>query len=151
MKANRLLAGLGLALAAFLLGSFPSGRLASVRGQPVSQAPRRAMISIYHVAPGRHLDFLKWQAQREAVATAAGLPPTQWYRHTDGDSWDYVTIGPVTTEEQDQKVDALAKQRGLTVGFGAGLEFRQFVSSHTDTFVEGPTSAADLVGMAAKR
>jgi len=113
--------------------------------------PKRALVAIYHIAPGKHLDFLKWQAQRGAIATAAGLPATQWYRHTDGDSWDFVSIGPVTTEEQDQKVDALARQRGLTSGFAASLEFRQLVSSHTDTFTEGPLTAAELVSMAQQR
>jgi hypothetical protein len=151
MKLNPLIASVALGLAALLPGSFPSTRLGSVHGQQTTQAPKRALISIYHVAPGKHLDFLKWQAQRDAIATAAGLSPTQWYRHTDGDSWDYLTIGPVTTDEQDQKVDALAKQRGLTSGFAASLEFRQFVSSHTDTFTEGPMAVADLVSMAGKR
>lgn len=151
MKTNRLIAGVALGLAALLPGSFPSERVASVQGQQATQAPKRALIAIFRIAPGKHLDFLKWQAQRDAVATAAGIPATQWYRHMNGDSWDYVSIGPVTTEAQDEKMDALAKQKGLTTGFAAGLEFRQFVSSHTDTFAEGPMTAAEMLSMAGTR
>ena len=128
-----------------------SASLALPQGSRAADAPGKALVALYRVAPGKHLDFLKWMAQRDAIATAAGLPATQWYRHVDGDSWDYVTIGPATTVEQDQKVDALAKQRGLSAGFAASLEFRQFVSSHTDTFAEGPMTAADMVSMAGSR
>lgn len=151
MKTNRLIAGVVLGLAALLPASFPSERLAPVQGQQATQAPKLALISIFRIAPGKHLDFLKWQAQRDAIATVAGLPATQWYRHMNGDSWDYVSIGPVTTDAQDQKVDALAKQRGLTTGFAASLEFRQFISSHTDTFAEGPLTAAEMVSTAGTR
>jgi hypothetical protein len=110
-----------------------------------AQEPPTALIGIYHIAPGKHLDFLRWQAAREAVATEAGIPATQWYAHTDGDSWDYISIGPDTTREQDDKADAIMKRKGLTTGFKASLEFRTMVSSHTDTFVRGPTTAAALV------
>src|SRR5438093_5959522 len=86
------------------------------------------MVTIYRVATGKHLDFLRWQATREAVDKEAGLPATQWYAHTDGDSWDYVSIGPDTTKEQDAKVQDLLKKKGYKSGFAGGLEFRQFVS-----------------------
>jgi hypothetical protein len=151
MKMNRLIAGVALGLVALLPASFPSGPAVFVQGQQATQAPKRALISIYRIAPGKHLDFLKWVAQRDAIATEAGLAPTQWYAHMNGDSWDYISIGPVTTDQQDQKVDALTKQRGLTTGFAASLEVRQFFSSHTDTFAEGPMSVAEMVSMAAKR
>jgi hypothetical protein len=105
----------------------------------------RARISLYRIAPGKHLDFLKWMAAREDVDKEAGIPATQWYAHTDGDDWDYVGVGPVTTAEQDKKSDEIAKKKGLTVGFAASLEFRQYVGSHSDTFAMGPTSATDLV------
>jgi tartrate dehydratase beta subunit/fumarate hydratase class I family protein len=63
----------------------------------------------------------------------------------DGDSWDYISIGPNTTREQDEKTDTILKRKGLTVGFKASLEFRTMISSHTDTFARGPTTAAALV------
>jgi hypothetical protein len=48
---------------------------------------------------------------------------------------------------EDRSTEATRK-RGRKTGFAAGLEFRTFVSSHTDTFAIGPVSAADLVSMA---
>jgi hypothetical protein len=41
-------------------------------------------------------------------------------------------------------------RKGFKTGFLAALEFRQFLAWHTDTFVIGPTSAAELVAQAAK-
>jgi hypothetical protein len=110
--------------------------------------PGRAIITIYRVAAGKHLDFLKWLAEQEAISREAGVPAAQLYSHTDGDSWDYLNISPVLTDAQQAKVDEAARKRGRKTGFAAGLEFRTFVSSHTDTFVIGPVSAADLVSMA---
>ena len=57
-------------------------------------------------------------------------------------------IAPALTEAQQAKVDALATKKGLKTGLQASLEFRQFVSSHTDTFVNGPTTATQLVQQA---
>ncbi len=112
--------------------------------------PPEAIVSTYLVAPGRHLEFLRWQAAQEAVRKEAGIAATQWYVHTNGDAWDYVAIGPVLTDEQNAKVDELSKKKGLSIGFKSSLEFRQFISHHTDTFTMGPVSAADLVAEAQK-
>jgi hypothetical protein len=121
--------------------------LASAQAEK-SGEPGKVIVSIYHVAPGKHLDFLKWMAAREAIDKEAGLAPVQWYVHTDGDSWDFVAISPERTDAEDNKLDELAKKKGLKIGFAAALEFRQFVSSHTDTFSRGPQTAADLVNAA---
>ena len=110
--------------------------------------PGRARISIYHVAPGKHLDFLKWMAAQDEVAKEAGVATVQLYAHIDGDSWDYVGIAPVTTPEQDKKLDEIAARKGQKTGLPASLEFRQLLASHTDTFAAGPTSASDLVAQA---
>ena len=61
--------------------------------------------------------------------------------HLDGDSWDYLGIAPVTTPAQDAALDAAAKTMGINVMRG-GIEMRKHVTSHTDTFVRGPTTAA---------
>lgn len=124
--------------------------LAAPRWTQSTTDPGRARIAIYEVAPGRHLDFLKWMAAREDVARAAGVPPTQLYAHLDGDRWDYLVIWPVTTPEQDRKMDEHAAAKGLKTGFPAALEFRELLSSHTDTYVAGPTTAAALVAAAGK-
>ena len=104
-----------------------------------------AIVSIYRVAPGKHLAFLKWMAAREAAASQAGAPATRWYRHLDGDSWDYVAIAPDHDAAIDAKADAIAKQQGLTVGMKAGLELRGLIASHTDTISAGPSTAAQMV------
>jgi len=125
--------------------------LAAPRWAQDKPEPGRARISIYHVAPGRHLDFLKWLAAREEVAKEAAVPAAQVYAHLDGDSWDYLMIWPVTTPEQDRKLDDVAARRGLKTGFAASLEFRQLLASHSDTFAAGPMTAAELVAAAAKQ
>jgi hypothetical protein len=152
MNAARLLAAAVAGMVGVAAMSVPSVCLA--QGTPTQQAapnPPTVIISIYRVAPGKHLDFLRFMAQSEARAKEAGVPAIQWYAHLDGDSWDYVGIGPVTTPEQDMRVEAISKQRGLPTGFAAGLQFRQFISSHTDTYARGPTTAADLVAAAGQR
>jgi hypothetical protein len=89
-------------------------------------------------------------AARDEVAREAGIATVQLYAHLDGDGWDYVGIGPVTTPEQDRKADEVAARRGLKTGFPASLEFRQLLSSHSDTFAVGPTTAAELVALASR-
>jgi hypothetical protein len=115
-----------------------------------SKEPGKVIVSIYHVAPGKHLDFLKWMAARDEVSKEAGVGDTQWYAHVDGDSWDYIGISPVTTDAQDKKTDEIAASKGMTTGFKASLEFRTMINSHTDTISRGPTTAAALVDAATK-
>ena len=112
--------------------------------------PGRARITIYRVAAGKHLEFLRWMAAQDDVLKEAGLPTVQLYTHLNGDSWDYVGIAPVTTPEEDKKADEIAASKGLKTGFAASLEFRDLLVSHTDTFAVGPTSAAELVTQATK-
>ncbi len=109
-----------------------------------------ARISLYRVAPGKHLDFLKWLAETDAMAREAGLPASQVYAHTDGDAWDYLGIAPELTPEQQKKADEVAKKHGRKTGFASGLEFRALIAWHTDTSVIGPTSAAELVAAAGR-
>lgn len=122
--------------------------LAAPRWTQEKSPSARARISIYEVVPGRQLDFLKWLAAREEVSRDAGVPAADLYAHTDGDRWDYLVVWPITTPEQDRKMDELAAGKGLKTGFPAALEFRALLSSHTDTFVNGPTTAAALVAAA---
>jgi hypothetical protein len=137
-------------IAAFVAGVIlVAAPLAVAQMQQHGGEPGKAIVSLYRVAPGKHLDFLKWMAAREAVDKEAGLTLGQWYVHTDGDSWDFVAISPERTEAEARKIDELSKRKGLKTGFPAALEFRQFVSTHTDTFARGPQSAADLVKAAA--
>ena len=103
------------------------------------------IVSIYYVAPGKQVDFLRWAAEQDGFAKEAGVAASQWYAHQDGDAWDYIGISPATTPEQDKKVDEVAKKHGKKTGMAAGLVMRQYISSHTDTFAYGPVSAPDLL------
>ena len=121
---------------------------------PAAAQSRAAMpkvvVSLYRVAPGQHLAFLKWQAAREAADRDAGIPATQWYAHLNGDSWDYVAIAPDLDDATQDKVDAAEAKHGLSTGMRASLEFRQMIATHTDTFAAGPYSAQQLVDAAGK-
>jgi membrane-bound lytic murein transglycosylase B len=110
----------------------------------------RAIVSMYQIAPGKHLEFLKWLAARDEASKAAGLPAGQLYAHTNGASWDYVVIAPELTPEQEKKLDEVSKKRALKIGVAASLEIRQFIATHSDTFAVGPTTAADVVARATK-
>jgi hypothetical protein len=136
--------------AALALVAVCSLAVAAPRWTQDKAEPGRARISIYRVAPGRHLELLKWLAAREELTKAAGVPATQLYAHNDGDSWDYLLIWPITTAEQDRKLDELAARKGLKTGFAASIEFREMLASHTDTYASGPMTAAELVAAAAK-
>jgi membrane-bound lytic murein transglycosylase B len=127
-----------VAAAAALSCAFAAPASAQVAGQ--------AMVAIYHVAPGQHVNFLKWLEQQDRLATAAGVPRGQLYAHMDGDSWDYLVIGPVATPAQDAATEAAGKRMGINTMRG-GIELRKYITSHTDTFVRGPISAADYLAL----
>ena len=109
-----------------------------------AQQAGQGIIAIYHVAPGHQVDFLKWLDQQDRIAAAAGVGRGQLYAHMDGDSWDYLVINPVTTPAQDAALEAAGKRMGVNVGRG-GIELRKHITSHTDTIVRGPMSAADYL------
>jgi hypothetical protein len=101
----------------------------------------RAIVSIYHAAPGQQEALMRWLADQDRAAAAAGVAKAQVYVHTDGDSWDFITINPLTTDAQDKAIDEAAKKLGLTTGPRVGLELRKHIARHTDTFVNGPMTA----------
>ncbi len=123
---------------------------AAPRWAPGDKDLGRARISLYRVAPGKQLDFLRWQALQDEVSREAGVAVGQMYAHLDGDAWDFLLIAPLTTAEQDKKKDEIAARRGLKTGFPAALEFRQHLAWHTDTLSAGPTTAADLASAATR-
>ena len=131
--------------AAAALGAIASGTI--VYAQAASPAPPKARIALYRAAPGQHVALLKWLDAQNRASQAAGLPAGQLYAHTDGDSWDYLAIDPVTTPAQDAAVDAAAKKMGLPVGPASSIEFRKYISVHTDTFAIGPVTAAQYLAM----
>jgi hypothetical protein len=108
-------------------------------------AAPRALVSLYHAATGHQEALMRWLADQDRASAAAGVAPGQVYVHTDGDTWDFMVIYPVTTEAQDAAIDAAAKKMGLPTGPRAGLEFRKHIQTHTDTFTRGPMTAAEYV------
>ncbi len=131
--------------AAASLGALASGTI--VYAQSAS-APPKARVALYRAAPGQQVALLKWFAAQDRASQAAGVPTGVIYAHTDGDSWDYLAIDPITTPAQDAAVDAAAKKMGMATGPGQALELREYIAMHTDTFVIGPVSPAQYLAMA---
>lgn len=105
-------------------------------------APRK-IVEIYRIVPGQHEAFLKLIAQFDAANQEAGIPARDLYVHQDGANWDFMLIqNAENSPEQSKKLAEALKKRGLPGGAHFFLEFRKLIAEHTDTFVEGPTSAA---------
>jgi hypothetical protein len=131
--------------AAAAMGALASGSI--VYAQAGSPQPPKARVALYRAAPGQQIALLKWLAAQNRVSEAAGVPVGQLYAHTDGDSWDYLAIDPVTTPAQDAALDAAAKKMGMAIGPASSIEFRKYISMHTDTFAIGPVTPAQYLTM----
>jgi len=131
--------------AAAALGAMASGTIVYAQAGPGD--PPKARIALYRAAPGQQVALLHWLAQQDKISQSVGLPASKFYAHTDGDSWDYLSIDPVTTPAQDAAVDAAAKKAGLAAGPAASIEFRKYISVHTDTFAIGPVTPAQYLAM----
>ena len=128
------------------LGAIASGTI--VYAQTGASQPPKVRVALYRAAPGQQVALLRWLAAQDRASQAAGLPAGKLYAHTDGDSWDYLAIDPVTTPAQDAAVDAQAKKMGLTTGPAQALELRKYISMHTDTFTIGPVTPEQYLAMA---
>ena len=130
---------LSLAFAALsLCGAAPAA------AQQAAPAPQKMLVEIYRIAPGQHEAFMKMIALFDEANRRAGLPPRQLYVHQDGADWDFMFIQPAETP--DGKEQALAdayKALNTPRGPDFFVKFRAFIAEHTDTFVSGPTNAAD--------
>ena len=123
-----------------LIGAFALALATPAAAQPQGQSQ---IISIYRAAPGHQVRLLQWLARQDEISRQAGLPASQLYVHQDGASWDFLIVAPQTTPEQDQAVDAAARRAGAASGPRAGIELREHIAEHSDTFVAGPTTAAE--------
>jgi hypothetical protein len=112
---------------------------------PAFAEPGKVIVSLYRAAPGQQVALLKWLAQQDQVSQAAGVAATQVFVHTSGDSWDFMVINPQTTAAQDDALDAAAKKLGAVSGPKASIQFRTMIGSHTDTYANGPMSAAQIL------
>ena len=133
----------------FVLFFFSAGIAQAQMARQETKQPT-ARVALYRVAPGKHLEFLKWVAENDAIDKEAGVPVSQIYAHTNGDSWDYLQVAPDLSDAQQARVDEVARKHGRKTGFAASLEFRTMMAWHTDTMVIGPVTAADLVAAAGK-
>jgi ABC-type glycerol-3-phosphate transport system substrate-binding protein len=124
---------------------FAAAAVCALAAPAVGQDVPEHIVSLYRAAPGQQVALLKWMARQDQAAQAAGLPASQIYVHTSGDSWDYMVINPVTTKAQDEAVDAAAKKMGIAFGPRGGIEFRTMIASHTDTTSNGPMTAAQIL------
>jgi hypothetical protein len=116
--------------------------------EPVNaQEPKNRdyVVTIYKAAPGQQVALLRWMAEEERVAEAAGVPKSQLYDHFDGADWDYIGIAPLTTAQEDDAMNAARKRMGFATGPRRSTEFRRYILHHTDTLVHGPTTATDLL------
>jgi hypothetical protein len=127
---------LSAALAAMLFGS-----MALAADEPPT--PSRALVEIYRIEAGHHEAFLRFISQADEANRLAGLPPRQLYVHQDGASWDFMLIQPASTPpEKSEALQKAWKDLGLPSGPRFFIDFRAHVAEHSDTFAEGPTTAA---------
>ena len=112
----------------------------------------KMVVEIYRIAPGQHTAFLEAIAKFDEANRVAGLPPRQLYVHSDGASWDFMFIQPAETPpEKAAALKAAWEKLGLPTGADFFLSFRQYIASHEDTFVNGPTTAADFLASRKKK
>ena len=120
---------------------------APAAAQQAPPAPKKMLVEIYRIAPGQHENFMRLIALFDEANRRAGLPPRQLYVHEDGASWDFMLIQPADTP--DDKEAALADAyKALKTPSGPNffVTIRSYIAEHTDSFVSGPTSAADWLG-----
>lgn len=118
---------------------------------PESAEPQDLLVEIYRIAPGEHRNFLEAIAQYDEVNRRASLPPRKLYVHQSGANWDFMLIQPARTP--DDRRDALAaawEEAGLPSGPDFFFAFRLMIQDHTDTHVNGPTTAADYLAKASQ-
>ena len=88
-----------------VLASLVLFALVAATHQAAAQGGQESVVTIYNVAAGKHLDFLKWMAENEAVAKEAGAPTAQWYVHHNGAGWDYISIAPRLGASEQEVMD----------------------------------------------
>ena len=107
----------------------------------------RKLVEIYRIAPGQHAAFLEFIARCDEANRRAGLPPRELYVHSDGAGWDFIIIQPAATPDDHRAaLDKAWDELGLPSGAEFFLQFRRFIAEHEDTFVKGPTTAAEFLG-----
>jgi len=106
--------------------------------------PQKMVVEIYRIAPGQHESFMRLIALFDEANRRAGLPPRQLFVHSDGAGWDFMLIQPADVPK-DKEDELAAAYKALKTPSGPDffVTIRRFIAEHSDTFVTGPTSAAD--------
>ena len=126
-----------------IVGLLTTGPLLAQEPTKAPEPVGRKLIEIYRVAPGQHEAFLRAIAQYDEANRRAGVPPRQLYVHSDGASWDFLLIQDADYPEgKGPLVGQAFKDLNLPGGPRFFTEFRTFILEHTDTFADGPTTAA---------
>ena len=136
------------AILAAVLGALLLPSTVEAQQKPLAPpaAPPRTLVEIYRIAPGMHQAFLEEIAKYDTVNRTAGLPARQLYVHSDGAAWDFMLIQPAATPpDKAAALDKAWEDAKLPSGSDFFLHFRKFVAEHEDTFVQGPTTAADFL------
>jgi hypothetical protein len=102
------------------------------------------MIEIYHIAPGKQVQFLKLIALYDQANLEAGLPARELYVHSDGASWDFLLIQDEDVEPAKAKVrNEALKNSARRPARNSGSRSAKTIAEHTDTVATGPTTAGD--------
>jgi hypothetical protein len=102
-------------------------------------------ISLYKIAPGKHLEFIQWMAAWDEVYKEIGLEQPVWYRNIRGDKWDFFVIFPPFDRAKEDEMEKVGKAHGLDVGFAWKLKHWEFVAENTGTLANGPTTPAEIL------
>jgi hypothetical protein len=127
-----------------MLNKIIAAMLLAVASIAPAVADGEKMIEIYHIAPGKHVEFLKLIAQYDEANRQAGLPARELYVHSDGAAWDFLLIQDedVAPDKAKLRNEAL-KKLGAPTGAKFWVAIRQTIAEHTDTVATGPTTAGD--------
>ena len=107
-------------------------------------APQKMIVEIYRIAPGQHESFIRLIALFDEANRRAGLPPRQLFVHSDGAGWDFMLLQPADVpKDKEDALSAAYKALKTPTGPDFFVTIRRFIAEHSDTFVTGPTSAAD--------
>ena len=77
----------------------------------------------------------------DTASREAGIPPRDLYVHQDGADWDFMLIQNADYTTSSRRGSARRRKLDLPRGANFFVEYRKFIAEHTDTFVEGPTTA----------
>ena len=99
---------------------------------------------MYRIGRAKIMAFLLCRPEGSPAAQDAGVPAPQWYVHQRR-QLRFALDRTGATDEHNEAVDAASRARGLKTGGQGAIEFRSFVAWHTDTFVGGPMTAAELL------